>query len=41
MWRELIATGFYLGRFRYAPGTIGTLLGGNILLRKTFIVGIT
>ena len=27
MWRELIATGFYLGRFRYAPGTIGTLLG--------------
>ncbi|MEN3028201.1 MAG: phosphatidylglycerophosphatase A [Aquificaceae bacterium] len=27
MWRELIATGFYLGRFRYAPGTVGTLLG--------------
>ncbi len=24
---ELIATGFYLGRFRYAPGTVGTLLG--------------
>jgi phosphatidylglycerophosphatase A len=27
MWQELIATGFYLGRFRYAPGTFGTLLG--------------
>lgn len=27
IWRELIATGFYLGRFRYAPGTVGTLLG--------------
>ncbi len=27
MWQELIATGFYLGRFRYAPGTLGTLLG--------------
>lgn len=24
---EFIATGFYLGRFRYAPGTLGTLLG--------------
>jgi Phosphatidylglycerophosphatase A and related proteins len=24
---ELIATGFYLGRFTYAPGTVGTLLG--------------
>jgi len=24
---ELIATGFYVGRFRYAPGTFGTLLG--------------
>jgi phosphatidylglycerophosphatase A len=24
---ELAATGFYLGRFRYAPGTVGTLLG--------------
>ena len=24
---ELIATGFYLGRSRYAPGTVGTLLG--------------
>ena len=22
-----IATGFYVGRFRYAPGTVGTLLG--------------
>ncbi|MCS6956949.1 MAG: phosphatidylglycerophosphatase A [Aquificaceae bacterium] len=27
MWREFIATGLYLGRFRYAPGTVGTLLG--------------
>ncbi len=27
MWQELIATGFYIGRFRYAPGTVGTLLG--------------
>ncbi len=27
MWQELIATGFYVGRFRYAPGTVGTLLG--------------
>ncbi|MCX8164396.1 MAG: phosphatidylglycerophosphatase A [Aquificaceae bacterium] len=27
IWRELIATGLYLGRFRYAPGTVGTLLG--------------
>ncbi len=27
MWQELIATGFYLGRFKYAPGTVGTLLG--------------
>lgn len=27
MWQELLATGFYLGRFRYAPGTVGTLLG--------------
>lgn len=27
MWRELLATGFYVGRFRYAPGTFGTLLG--------------
>ncbi|MCS7262785.1 MAG: phosphatidylglycerophosphatase A [Aquificaceae bacterium] len=27
MWRELIATGLYVGRFRYAPGTLGTLLG--------------
>lgn len=27
MWKELIATGFYLGRFRHAPGTLGTLLG--------------
>ena len=24
---ELVATGFYLVRFRYAPGTVGTLLG--------------
>ena len=24
---ELVATGFYVGRFRYAPGTFGTLLG--------------
>lgn len=24
---ELIATGFYLGRFKYGPGTVGTLLG--------------
>ncbi len=27
MWQELIATGFYIGRFKYAPGTVGTLLG--------------
>ncbi len=27
MWQELIATGFYVGRFKYAPGTVGTLLG--------------
>lgn len=27
MWQELIATGFYVGRFKYAPGTLGTLLG--------------
>ncbi|MFN7065769.1 MAG: phosphatidylglycerophosphatase A [Aquificaceae bacterium] len=27
MWQELIATGFYLGRFKYAPGTLGTLMG--------------
>lgn len=27
MWPELIATGLYVGRFRYAPGTLGTLLG--------------
>ncbi len=27
MWQELIATGFYIGRFKYAPGTLGTLLG--------------
>lgn len=27
MWQELLATGFYIGRFRYAPGTVGTLLG--------------
>ncbi|RMH00421.1 MAG: phosphatidylglycerophosphatase A [Aquificota bacterium] len=27
MWQELIATGFYVGRFRYAPGTLGTLWG--------------
>ncbi len=24
---ELIATGFFVGRFKYAPGTLGTLLG--------------
>ncbi len=24
---ELIATGFFVGRFRYAPGTLGTLIG--------------
>ncbi|WP_448588340.1 phosphatidylglycerophosphatase A family protein [Thermocrinis sp.] len=24
---ELVATGFYVGRIRYAPGTVGTLLG--------------
>ncbi|MFN3813045.1 MAG: phosphatidylglycerophosphatase A [Aquificaceae bacterium] len=27
MLEELIATGFYVGRARYAPGTFGTLLG--------------
>ncbi len=27
MWQELIATGFYIGRFKYAPGTVGTLIG--------------
>ena len=27
MLQELIATGFFVGRFRYAPGTVGTLLG--------------
>ncbi len=27
MWQELIATGFYIGRLKYAPGTFGTLLG--------------
>ncbi|ADC89156.1 phosphatidylglycerophosphatase A [Thermocrinis albus DSM 14484] len=27
MLQELIATGFYTGRFRYAPGTVGTLVG--------------
>jgi phosphatidylglycerophosphatase A len=26
MWRELIATGFYVGRLKYAPGTLGTLV---------------
>ena len=31
---ELIATGFYVGRFRYAPGTFGTLLG--VLLAYLF-----
>lgn len=25
--KELIATGFYIGRSRYAPGTLGTLWG--------------
>ncbi|RMH80672.1 MAG: phosphatidylglycerophosphatase A [Acidobacteria bacterium] len=25
--RELLATGFYVGRSRYAPGTLGTLWG--------------
>lgn len=24
---EIVATGFYIGRIRYAPGTVGTLLG--------------
>ncbi|MFN3599048.1 MAG: phosphatidylglycerophosphatase A [Aquificaceae bacterium] len=46
MWQELIATGFYLGRFKYAPGTIGTLLGiplAYLLIHKwwlTLILGV-
>ncbi len=27
MWQEIIATVFFIGRFRYAPGTVGTLAG--------------
>lgn len=27
MLQEIIATGFFVGRFRYAPGSVGTLLG--------------
>ncbi|MCS6875786.1 MAG: phosphatidylglycerophosphatase A [Aquificaceae bacterium] len=31
-FRELIATGFYVGKLGYAPGTLGTLLGIPLLL---------
>jgi phosphatidylglycerophosphatase A len=36
MIHEFIATGFYVGRFPYAPGTFGTLLGIPIVYLVSF-----
>ncbi|WP_457600702.1 phosphatidylglycerophosphatase A family protein [Hydrogenivirga sp.] len=36
MLHELIATGFYVGRLAYAPGTFGTLLGIPVVYLVSF-----
>lgn len=36
MFYELIATGFFVGRFPFAPGTLGTLIGVPIVYVVSF-----